>query len=79
MFYLSKPSISIENNIIMNSRLHRITQYYLTSILENEQAIQNLKKEIPNFDTIFIQVCTYICYIIIYCETIRREFIKLYF
>lgn len=42
----------------MNSRLHRITQYYLTSILENEQAIQNLKKEIPNFDTIFIQVCT---------------------
>ncbi|TGZ50279.1 Uncharacterized protein DBV15_02129 [Temnothorax longispinosus] len=33
----------------------RITQYYLTSILENEQAVQNLKKEITNFDTILIQ------------------------
>jgi len=27
------------------------------SILENEEAVQNLKKEIPNFDTILIQVC----------------------
>ncbi|KYM87553.1 Protein MMS22-like protein [Atta colombica] len=33
----------------------RITLYYLTSILENEEAVQNLKKEIPNFDTILIQ------------------------
>ncbi|XP_050445023.1 protein MMS22-like isoform X1 [Cataglyphis hispanica] len=33
----------------------RITQYYLVSILENEQAVQSLKKEIPNFDIILIQ------------------------
>ncbi|XP_032672061.1 protein MMS22-like [Odontomachus brunneus] len=33
----------------------RITQYYLTSILENSHAVQSLKKEIPNFDTILIQ------------------------
>ncbi|XP_011065878.1 PREDICTED: protein MMS22-like [Acromyrmex echinatior] len=33
----------------------RITLYYLISILENEEAVQNLKKEIPNFDTILIQ------------------------
>ncbi|XP_029176045.1 protein MMS22-like isoform X2 [Nylanderia fulva] len=33
----------------------RITQYYLVSILENREAIQNLKKEVPNFDIILIQ------------------------
>ncbi|EFN83552.1 Uncharacterized protein C6orf167 [Harpegnathos saltator] len=33
----------------------RITQCYLTLILEDSQAVQNLKKEIPNFDTILIQ------------------------
>ncbi|XP_028046332.2 protein MMS22-like isoform X2 [Monomorium pharaonis] len=43
----------------------RITQYYLTSILENEQSVQNLKKEIPNFDTILIQAwikCSIVSY-----------------
>ncbi|EZA59634.1 Protein MMS22-like protein [Ooceraea biroi] len=33
----------------------RITQYYLASILEKGQAVQSLKKEIPNFDIILIQ------------------------
>lgn len=33
----------------------RITQYYLTSILENRHAMQSLKKEIAHFDTILIQ------------------------
>ncbi|OAD54304.1 Protein MMS22-like [Eufriesea mexicana] len=33
----------------------RITRYYLILILEQEQAVHDLKKEIKNFDTILIQ------------------------
>ncbi|XP_033366135.1 protein MMS22-like isoform X2 [Bombus vosnesenskii] len=33
----------------------RITRHYLTLILKQDQAIQDLKKEIKNFDTIIIQ------------------------
>lgn len=42
----------------------RITQHYLISILENGEAVQSLKKEIPNFDIILIQVCIYVYYYI---------------
>ncbi|XP_046143371.1 protein MMS22-like isoform X3 [Osmia bicornis bicornis] len=33
----------------------RITRYYLMLILERKQAIQDLKKEIKNFDTVIVQ------------------------
>ncbi|XP_011860729.1 PREDICTED: protein MMS22-like isoform X2 [Vollenhovia emeryi] len=52
----------------------RITQYYLTAILENEQAVQNLKKEIPNFDTTVIQAwikCSIISY------DVKKEDVKI--
>ncbi|KAL0103091.1 hypothetical protein PUN28_017435 [Cardiocondyla obscurior] len=52
----------------------RITQNYLTSILVNEQAVQDLKKEIPTFNTILIQAwikCSIIGYDIDKKEDVR--------
>ncbi|XP_011637201.1 protein MMS22-like isoform X2 [Pogonomyrmex barbatus] len=52
----------------------RITHYYLTSILANEQTLQNLKKEIPNFNTTLIQAwikCSIVGY------NINKEDIKI--